>query len=138
MDTLIISFSVAGPRRGFISLLGSKKNADFGVWEDRPVPKGSNVTKDRLIRLNPFVAGASCREDLRLVSVWDEENQREVQLLTNLTHLSAATIGAIYKERWQIELNVDKVFDHQPVMLALLSGPQNTTWPAIACKLITR
>jgi Transposase DDE domain len=43
-------------------------------------------------------------EDLRLVSLWDEENQREIQLLTNLMHLSAATIGAIYKERWQIEL----------------------------------
>ena len=50
------------------------------------------------------MAGASCREELRLVSVWDEENQREIQLLTNLLHLSAATIGAIYKERWQIEL----------------------------------
>jgi hypothetical protein len=64
-----------------------KANADFGVWENRPVPKGGNVTKDRLIRLNPFVAGASCRQDLRLVSVWDEENQREIQLLTNLMHL---------------------------------------------------
>jgi hypothetical protein len=47
--------------------------------------------------------GAPCREDLRLASVWDE-NQREVQLLTNVVQLSAATISAIYKERWQIEL----------------------------------
>jgi hypothetical protein len=36
--------------------------------------------------------------------VWDEENQREIQLLINIVHLSAATISAIYKERWQIEL----------------------------------
>ena len=68
------------------------------------MPKSSNVTKDQLIRLNPFIAGAPCREDLRLVMVWDQENQREIRLLTNLLQLSAATISAIYKERWQIEL----------------------------------
>src|SRR5215831_632991 len=81
-----------------------KENADYVVWENCPMPKGSNVTKDQLIGLNPFMAGAPCREDLRLVTVWDEENQREIQLLTNLLQLSAATISAIYKERWQIEL----------------------------------
>jgi hypothetical protein len=81
-----------------------KENADFMVLEHRPVPKGSNVTKDQIICLNPFMLAPPCREDLRLVLVWDEENQREIQLLTNIVHLSAATISAIYKERWQIEL----------------------------------
>src|SRR5215475_4744813 len=81
-----------------------KEKADYVAWENCPVPKGSNVTKDQLIRLNPFMAGAPCREDLRLVTVWDEDNQREIQLPTNELKLSAATISAIYKERWQIEL----------------------------------
>ena len=81
-----------------------KENADFMVLEHRPVPKGSNVTKDQIICLNPFMLAPPCPEDLRLVMVWDEENQREIQLLTNIVHLSAATISAIYKERWQIEL----------------------------------
>ena len=31
-----------------------KENADYAAWEDRPIPKGSNVTKDRLIRTQPF------------------------------------------------------------------------------------
>jgi IS4 transposase len=81
-----------------------KPRADYVAWEDRPVPGGSNVRKDQLIGLNPLMAGAPCREDLRVVTVWDEENQREIQLLTNELKLSAATISAIYKERWQIEL----------------------------------
>jgi IS4 transposase len=38
------------------------------------------------------------------VTVWDEKNQREIRLLTNHLELAATTIGAIYKERWQIEL----------------------------------
>ena len=81
-----------------------KEKADYVALEDRPVPRGSNVRKDQLIRLNPLMAGAPCREDLRVVTVWDEENQREIQLLSNELKLSAATISAIYKERWQIEL----------------------------------
>ena len=81
-----------------------KEKADYVAWEDRPVPRGSNVRKDQLIRLNPLMAAAPCPEDLRVVTVWDEENQRQIQLLTNELKLSAATISAIYKERWQIEL----------------------------------
>jgi IS4 transposase len=57
-----------------------------------------------LIRLNPITAGTPCREDLRLVTVWDERNQCEVQLLTNQLEFAATTIAAIYRERWQIEL----------------------------------
>ena len=81
-----------------------KEKADYVAWGDRPILKASNVRKDQLIRLNPLMARAPCREDLRLVTVWDEENQREIQLLTNELRLSATTISAIYKERWQIEL----------------------------------
>ena len=36
--------------------------------------------------------------------VWDEENEREIVLLTNHLEFGATTIAAIYKERWQIEL----------------------------------
>jgi IS4 transposase len=43
-------------------------------------------------------------EDLRLVTVWLEDKQEELVLLTNHFKLAASTIAAIYKERWQIEL----------------------------------
>ena len=36
--------------------------------------------------------------------VWDAEHERELIFLTNIFHLAASTIGAIYKDRWQIEL----------------------------------
>jgi IS4 transposase len=35
---------------------------------------------------------------------WDEENQREIVLLTNHLDFGATTISAIYRDRWQIEL----------------------------------
>lgn len=41
---------------------------------------------------------------LRLVVVWDEQNQREIELLTNQLAFGSTTIAAIYKDRWEIEL----------------------------------
>jgi IS4 transposase len=35
--------------------------------------------------------------------VWDEENKRELALLTNIFQFGASTVASIYKERWQIE-----------------------------------
>ena len=36
--------------------------------------------------------------------VWDDENVREIVLLTNHLDFGATTIAAIYRDRWQIEL----------------------------------
>ena len=35
---------------------------------------------------------------------WDEDNQRQIHLLTNHLTFGATTIARIYKDRWQIEL----------------------------------
>jgi Domain of unknown function (DUF4372)/Transposase DDE domain len=91
-------------KAGIFFVTRLKENANYWDFEDWPVPKDSNVRKDQLIRLNPITAGAPCREDLRLVTVWDERNQCEVRLLTNQMKFAATTIAAIYRERWQIEL----------------------------------
>ena len=91
-------------KAGIFFVTRLKENANYWDFEDWPVAKNSNVRKDQLIRLNPITAGAPCREDLRLVTVWDERNQCEVQLLTNQMQFAATTIAAIYRERWQIEL----------------------------------
>jgi len=55
----------------------------------------------------PFLSGHArkrCSSLLRQVTVWDAEHERELVFLTNIFHLAASTIGAIYKDRWQIEL----------------------------------
>ena len=41
---------------------------------------------------------------MRRVVAWDEKSGREFAFLTNNFDLAAATIGRIYRERWQIEL----------------------------------
>jgi len=49
-------------------------------------------------------AQKKCPYKLRRIGVWDEENEREIVLLTNHLDFGATTIAGIYKERWQIEL----------------------------------
>ncbi len=65
---------------------------------------GSNVRSDDEIILTGINTKSKYPKKLRLVTVWNEEKQEEIKILTNNFKLSASTIGAIYKERWEIEL----------------------------------
>jgi hypothetical protein len=81
-----------------------KENADYEVIEERSVPKNRNILEDQLIRFAGVKAQKDCPHILRKVVVWDEEEEREIVLLTNHLEFGASTISAIYKDRWQIEL----------------------------------
>ena len=80
-----------------------KSDTVYEVVEEREVPKGRNILEDRIIRLTGD-AGKKCEHLLRVVTVWDKENDRYIDLLTNHLDFGATTISAIYKDRWQIEL----------------------------------
>lgn len=90
-------------RAGVFFVTRLKRNANASVLKQRPVPKGGNVLRDEIIRLREFEAGRPDLEDLRRVTVWLEDKQEELVLLTNNFQWAASTIAAIYKERWQIE-----------------------------------
>ena len=81
-----------------------KKNAAFEVVETFSIPHRTNLLSDQLIRLKVFNSKKKCPYTLRLVEVWDPVNEKVLQFVTNNIDLAAATIGEIYKERWQIEL----------------------------------
>jgi len=80
-----------------------KDSAEYGVMEQRKVPEGSNIIRDEVIVL-------CAQQDLgpqallRRIEVWVEEKQQTMVFLTNHLKLAAATMAAIYQERWAIEL----------------------------------
>jgi Transposase DDE domain/Domain of unknown function (DUF4372) len=82
----------------------SRTNMIYKVLERRAVPTRGNVRNDETIQLTSEEGRKRCPSQLRQVAVWDAEHERELVFLTNIFHLAASTIGAIYKERWQIEL----------------------------------
>jgi transposase len=81
-----------------------KDNARYRVTEDRAVQERGPVLEDQIIELEGAAARKKCPHRLRRVEVWDAENQRVIVLLTNHLTFASATIAAIYKDRWQIEI----------------------------------
>jgi hypothetical protein len=79
-----------------------KQDLKYEVTGQRTVPKNSTVVSDRQIRITPYRLGLELQ--LRLVTIRDEDHQRELTFLTNHLGFGATTIARIYKERWQIEL----------------------------------
>ena len=81
-----------------------KSNATYEVVRDCPLPQHSNVLTDQLIQFTGYQSRQKFPGLLRRVVVWDEDNQREMELLTNHLRFGATTIGRIYRDRWEIEL----------------------------------
>lgn len=81
-----------------------KENAVYRVAERREPPVNRNILSDEIIVFSNPDAKEKCPHPLRRIVVWDEENAREIVLLTNHLDFGATTIADIYKERWQIEL----------------------------------
>ena len=81
-----------------------KEKAIYEVTESIIGPLPRNIVSDETIRLTGPKAIKDCPHLLRRVVVWDERNQREIDLLTNQHQFGPTTIAAIYKDRWEIEL----------------------------------
>ena len=81
-----------------------KENAAYEVLEEGPLPANRTIRSDQLIGFTGAKAQSDCPCLLRRVAVWDDVNQREIVLLTNLMEFGPTTIAAIYKDRWEIEL----------------------------------
>ena len=80
-----------------------KDSAEYGIVEQLTVPEGSNIVRDEVIVLcSQQDIGPEAR--LRRVELWVEEKNETMVFLTNNFRLTASTIAAIYRERWQIEL----------------------------------
>lgn len=87
---------------GFVTRL--KQRAWYGIVETRMKSDAGTIRCDEVIEFQPLIAGRTIWGQYRRIEVWVEEKQDTLVLLTNLMDLSAATIAAIYKQRWQIEL----------------------------------
>jgi hypothetical protein len=88
---------------GVFFVTRAKSNMAYEVVAEHEVPAGAKgAVRDRTIRLTGPKSREECPELLRLVTVRDEDGN-EFELLTNHLLFAASTIGAIYKDRWEIE-----------------------------------
>jgi hypothetical protein len=101
--------------RGIYFVTRLKDDADYYVVEHRQAPKKGPIRTDQVIRLFGPGAERKCPHDLRRVVVWDEDNQRDIVLLTNHLEFGATTLAAIYQDRWEIELFFKTLKQHLKV-----------------------
>ena len=104
MDRAYTDYALFGrwTEQGVFFVTRMKSNAQYEVIHT--IPGGqSGVRLEEWIRLTG-TAAAACPGMLRRITVWDEEQQREIILLTNERRLAAGTLARIYRFRWQIEL----------------------------------
>ena len=76
----------------------------YYVVASRAVDRSTHLRSDQSIRLNGTHAPKYWPGLLRRVSIYDVEHSRRLAFWTNHWSLSAATIAALYRNRWQIEL----------------------------------
>lgn len=86
----------------FVTRLRSK--AVYRVEERRYADASKGILSDQIIQLNSAHAVKRGAPRLRRIGYRDAETGKFYEFLTNNFTLSAATIAAIYKDRWQVEL----------------------------------
>ena len=90
--------------QGVFFVTRMKRDALYEVVQEREPPQNRTIVRDQTIRLSSASAHDKCPHLLRRVEAVREDTGETLVFLTNLHHLGASTIAAIYKDRWKIEL----------------------------------
>jgi IS4 transposase len=118
-----------------------KDNAAYEVVENHPLPQRSNVLTDQFIRFTGYQSRQKYPGLLRRVVIRDEENKREIELLTNHLRLGATTIGRIYRDRWEIELFFKVLKQHLKIKTFVGTSPnalKTQIWTALIAVLLLK
>lgn len=136
MDRGFVDFGWFGQlnENGVIFVTRIKTDTRYEVLEHRPVPAGSGVISDEVIRLTSPATRKRYPNVLRLVTIETEEGER-LGFLTNQMTLAASTIAEIYKDRWQIEVFF-KLIKQNLRIKSFVGTSANAVWTQIWTALI--
>ena len=113
----------------------AKSNMKFVVVQEFPVPMNTGLVSDQHIQLTGCESHKRYPELIRQVTYIDPETGKTLEFLTNNITLSALTICALYKQRWQVELFFKWIKQHLRIK-AFFGTTENAVktqiWTAIA------
>lgn len=118
---------------GFI--IRAKKNLRFRVTGQHKPLKKRGVISDQTIKLTGFYPQRDYPKPLRLIRFRDKTTRKCLSFLTNNFELAAATVAALYKARWQVELFYKWIKQHLKVK-TFLGASQNAVMTQIWIAMI--
>src|SRR5699024_7066027 len=90
----------------FVTRIKSNTVYESIVENDLPEGKDEHILKNELIYLTGQAAVEASIDQIKLrrIAIYKEEGNKVIEVITNNLDWSAATIGELYKRRWQIEI----------------------------------
>ena len=93
-------------------VLRAKENTRLYRLKSNPVDRSTGVICDQIVRPNGINSKTRIPEQMRRIKYRDPETGKVLVFLTNSFTLSAKTVAALYKSRWQIELYFKWIKQH--------------------------
>ena len=83
-----------------------KDNLQFRKIKENDLPENrhQHILVDEIVELTNKTSKKKYPKKLRRVVVWDEKNEKVIELITNQMTWSCNTISELYKSRWDIEI----------------------------------
>ena len=92
----------------------AKENMQYDTVSSYQVPEKEKgiILEDVDVKLTGHYSEEGYPGLLRLVTIWDQDNNREFRFQTNNRNWSASTVAALYKSRWEIEIFFKQIKQH--------------------------
>ena len=115
-----------------------KKSINHEMVEELPLRENDkgNILKDELIILTEEDTKQHYPKLIRRVAVYDEKNDKVIELLTNNLTWTASTIAELYKQRWMVEIFFKELKQHLKIK-SFIGTNENAMWIQIWTALIT-
>ncbi|ABB31551.1 transposase IS4 family protein [Geobacter metallireducens RCH3] len=126
-------------KQGAFFVVRAKDNLKCQRLYSHPKDKESGVRADQIITLVTQKSKKGYPEKLRRVSYVDKERNKRLVFLTNNFEIPAATVAAIYKQRWQVELFFKWIKQHLRIKSFIgtsVNAVKSQIWVALCIYLL--
>lgn len=126
-------------QQGAFFVVRAKDNLKCKRLYSNPKNKETGVRADQIITLITQKSKKGYPERLRRVSFVDKERNKRLVFLTNNFEISAETVAAVYKQRWQVELFFKWIKQHLRIKSFIgtsVNAVKSQIWVALCIYLL--